>query len=114
MSGFELPLLSFLAVSVASVLARMVFLHARIARRARELESELARRREVEVELEGTYRDLQRRFVERTQALEERNEELTRPALRAGNREPAAEASGRRRRAHRHCEPPSLRSGARA
>ena len=88
MSGFELALLSLLAAAVAGVLARVVFLHARIARRARELESELVRRREVEIELEGTYRDLQRRFVERTQALEERNEELTRLrfALETANR----------------------------
>jgi diguanylate cyclase (GGDEF)-like protein len=88
MSGFELALLSLLAAAVAGVLARVVFLQLRIARRARELESELARRREVEVELESTYRDLQRRFVERTQALEERNEELTRLrfALETANR----------------------------
>jgi diguanylate cyclase len=88
MSGFELALLCLLAVAVAGVLARVVFLHARIGRRALELESELARRREIEVELEGTYRDLQRRFVERTQALEERNEELTRLrfALETANR----------------------------
>ncbi|HEX4972046.1 MAG TPA: GGDEF domain-containing protein [Steroidobacteraceae bacterium] len=88
MSGFELALLSLLAAAVAGVLARIVFLHARIARRARALESELARRREVEIELEGTYRDLQRRFVERTRALEERNEELTRLrfALETANR----------------------------
>jgi diguanylate cyclase len=88
MSGFELALLCLLTAAVAGVLARVVFLHARIARRARALESELARRREVEIELEGTNRDLQRRFVERTRALEERNEELTRLrfALETANR----------------------------
>jgi len=88
MSGLGLTLLSLLAAAVAGALARVVFLHVQIARRARELESELARRREVEIELEGTYRDLQRRFVERTQALEVRNEELTRLrfALETANR----------------------------
>lgn len=88
MSGFGIALFFLLAAAVGGALARVLFLHARIARRTRELESELTRRREVETELNDVYRDLQRRFVERTQALETRNEELTRLrfALETANR----------------------------
>ena len=88
MSGFELAIVSLLAATVAGVLARVLFLHARVARRTRELEIELARRRDVETELDAAYRDLQRRFAARTHALEARNEELTRLrfALETANR----------------------------
>jgi diguanylate cyclase (GGDEF)-like protein len=88
MSGLELAILSLLAATTAGVLVRVLFLHARAARRARELESELARRHDVETELDRTYRDLQRRFAARTHALEARNEELTRLrfALETANR----------------------------
>lgn len=88
MSDFELAILSLLAATVAGALVCVLFLHARVARRARELESELARRRDVETELDGVYRDLQRRFAKRTHALEARNEELTRLrfALETANR----------------------------
>jgi diguanylate cyclase (GGDEF)-like protein len=88
MSGFELAIVSLLAATVAGVLARVLFLHARVARRTRELEIELARRRDVETELDAAYRDLQRRFAVRTHALEARNEELTRLrfALETANR----------------------------
>ena len=88
MSGLELATLALLAAAVAGALVRILVLHARIARRARELESELDRRRDVETELAGAYRDLQRRFARRTQALEARNEELTRLrfALETANR----------------------------
>ena len=41
MSGIELTFLSLLGAAVVGVLARVVLLHLRIARRARELESEL-------------------------------------------------------------------------
>ena len=88
MSGFELAIVSLLAATVAGVLARVLFLHARVARRTRELEIELARRRDVETELDAAYRDLQHRFAVRTHALEARNEELTRLrfALETANR----------------------------
>ena len=88
MSGFELAIVAVLAAAVAGAVARILILHARIARRARELEIELDRRRNVESELEGVHRDLQRRFVKRTQMLEARNEELTRLrfALETANR----------------------------
>lgn len=86
--GIEPAILLLLAAAVAATLVRVLVLHARIARRARELESELARRRGVETEIEGVHQDLQRRFVERTHALEARNEELTRLrfALETANR----------------------------
>jgi diguanylate cyclase (GGDEF)-like protein len=88
MSGLELVVLALLAAAVAAALARVLFLHARIARRARDLESELAQRRDVEADLHVVYRDLQRRFAERTRALQTRNEELTRLrfALETANR----------------------------
>ncbi|MGH8238401.1 MAG: GGDEF domain-containing protein [Steroidobacteraceae bacterium] len=88
MSGLELATLALLAAAVAGALVRVLVLHTRIARRARELENELNRRRDVETELAGAYRDLQRRFSRRTQALEARNEELTRLrfALETANR----------------------------
>jgi diguanylate cyclase (GGDEF)-like protein len=88
MSGLELAILSLLAAAVAAALVRVVVLHGRITRRVRELQSELESRRNVETQLEGTYQDLQRRFVERTQALQARNDELTRLrfALETANR----------------------------
>ncbi len=88
MSGFELTIFFLLAAAVAGALVRVLLLHARIARRARELESELAHRRTAEAELADVYQDLQRRFVERTHALQARNEELTRLrfALETANR----------------------------
>lgn len=78
MSGLELAVLSLLLAAVAGVLVRVLVLHARVARRTSELERELTRRRVVETELDAVHRDLQRRFAERTRALEARNEELTR------------------------------------
>jgi hypothetical protein len=53
MSGIELTFLSLLGAAIAGALVRVALLHVRIARRARELESELQRRRTVEAELEG-------------------------------------------------------------
>jgi diguanylate cyclase (GGDEF)-like protein len=88
MSGIELTFLSLLSAAVAGALVRVTVLHVRIARRTRELESELQRQRTVETELEGAYQDLHRRLVERTQTLEAHNEELTRLrfALETANR----------------------------
>ena len=67
-----------LAMTVIVALARTLVLHARIARRTRELEQELLHRRRIETELERIRDDLENRVRERTQALEARNEELTR------------------------------------
>lgn len=87
-SYLPLAVVILLAVAVVGTVVRTLFLHNRIARRARELESELLRRRDVEAELEKIHQDLQRRFYERTQALQARNEELTRLrfALETANR----------------------------
>src|SRR5262245_47395745 len=67
-----------LALAVVAALARTLVLHARIARRTRELEQELLHRRRIEGELERIRDDLENRVRERTQALEARNEELSR------------------------------------
>ncbi len=84
----QLAILALLVAAVAGALARILILHTRIARRARDLETELERRHKVETELEGVHRDLRRRFARRTQLLEARNEELTRLrfALETANR----------------------------
>lgn len=66
------------ALVLAAALARTLALHARLARRTRELEQELAGRRRVEAELEAIRADLEKRVRERTAALEGRNEELQR------------------------------------
>lgn len=80
-------LVSALAITVIAALARTLVLHARIAKRTRELEHELVRRRRVETELEGIRDDLEKRVRERTQALEARNIELSqlRLALETAN-----------------------------
>jgi diguanylate cyclase (GGDEF)-like protein len=87
-SYLQLAVVALLALAVVGTVVRTLFLHNRIAHRARELESELLRRRDVEAELETIHEDLQRRFQERTQALLARNEELTRLrfALETANR----------------------------
>ena len=77
----SIAVVAVLAITVVAALARTLVLHARIARRTRELESELVHRREVEAELGKIRDDLERRVRERTQALEARNEELTRLRL---------------------------------
>src|SRR5262245_40102865 len=73
--------IAVLAIVAVAALARTLVLHARLARRTRELESELAHRRDVEAELGQIRDDLERRVRERTQALEARNEELSRLRL---------------------------------
>jgi diguanylate cyclase len=70
-----------LAATVVAALARTLFLHARIARRTRELETELLHRRRVETELEAIRDELERRVRERTRSLELRNQELSRLRL---------------------------------
>ena len=72
-----------IALAAASVIAlvRTMVLHRHIARRTRELETELASRRRIEAELEATRADLEVRAQQRTQALVARNEELSRLRL---------------------------------
>jgi diguanylate cyclase len=70
-----------LAITVIAALARALVLHARLARRTRELELELEHRQRAEAELQGIRDDLENRVRERTQALEARNEELSRLRL---------------------------------
>jgi diguanylate cyclase (GGDEF)-like protein len=84
-SGFEfatsylsIGVVAALAVTVIAALARALVLHARLARRTRELERELEQRHRAEAELQGIRDGLEQRVRERTQALEVRNEELTR------------------------------------
>lgn len=81
-------MLPFLIAATAIALACVVLLNVRIARRVRELEAQLARRRSVETELAEVNQDLRHRFIERMQTLEARNEELTRSrfALETANR----------------------------
>jgi diguanylate cyclase len=73
--------LALLMLAVIAALARAVWLHQRIAARTRELELELTQRRRVEAELEGVRAQLEHRVIERTAALEARNEELSRLRL---------------------------------
>lgn len=80
-SLWSFGVIAILAIMVIAALARTLVLHARIAKRTRELEHELLHRRQVETELEKIRDDLERRVRERTQALEARNEELTRLRL---------------------------------
>jgi diguanylate cyclase (GGDEF)-like protein len=70
-----------LALLVVAALARTAVLHRRISSRTQELESELARRRTAETELERVRSDLEDRVRRRTHALEQRNEELSRLRL---------------------------------
>jgi len=86
-SEWSIALCVVLAIAVVATLVRTLILHARIARRTRELEQELALRRHVEDELEAIRDDLENRVRERTQALEARNAELTqlRLALETAN-----------------------------
>lgn len=87
-SGFEfatssvsIGVVAALAITVIAALARALVLHARLARRTRELERELEHRQRAEAELQGIRDDLENRVRERTQALEARNEELSRLRL---------------------------------
>jgi diguanylate cyclase (GGDEF)-like protein len=80
-SYWSLGVLIALGATVVAALARTLFLHARIARRTSELETELLHRRRIETELEAIRDELERRVRERTHALEVRNEELSRLRL---------------------------------
>src|SRR4051812_33167826 len=70
--------LALLILAVLAALARALWLHARIAARTRDLETELMQRRRVEAELEAIRADLENRVRERTATLETRNAELCR------------------------------------
>ena len=80
-STLSIGIVLALAATVFAALARTLFLHARIARRTLELETELNHRRRIETELEAIRDELEKRVRERTQALEQRNEELSRLRL---------------------------------
>jgi diguanylate cyclase len=86
-TAWSAEIVSALALTVLAALARMLILQARIARRTKELEHELALRRHVEGELEAAHDELENRVRERTHSLEVRNAELTqlRVALEAAN-----------------------------
>lgn len=80
-SSVSIGVVAALAVTVIAALARALVLHARLARRTCELERELEHRQRAEAELQGVRGDLENRVRERTQALEARNEELSRLRL---------------------------------
>lgn len=77
-SYLSIGVVAALALTVIAALSRAWVLHARLARRTRELEMELAQRLRAEAELQGIRGDLENRVRERTHALEARNEELSR------------------------------------
>src|SRR3954469_23135082 len=56
-SALEFSIRALLVAAIVGTVARILMLHARIARRARELESELDHRGKIEAELEGAHRD---------------------------------------------------------
>jgi diguanylate cyclase (GGDEF)-like protein len=80
-SYVSIGVVAALALTVIAALARALVLHTRLARRTRELERELEHRQRAEAELQGIRGDLENRVRERTQALEARNEELSRLRL---------------------------------
>jgi len=87
-SYLSIGVVTALALTVIAALARTMVLHARLARRTRELELELAQRQRAETEVQAIRDDLENRVRERTHALAARNEELSRLriALEAANR----------------------------
>ena len=101
-SGFEfatsylsIGVVAALAVTVIAALARTLVLHARLARRTRELERELEQRHRAEAELEGIRDGLEQRVRERTQALEVAQRRTQPAAAGAGNRQSATQTTGR-------------------
>lgn len=87
-SYLSIGVVAALALTAIAALVRTLYLHARLARRTRELEIELEQRQRAEAELQTTRDDLENRVRERTRALEARNEELgrVRLALETANR----------------------------
>ena len=79
---FELAT-SYLLIGVVTALAVLVIaaLARTLARRTRELDNERAERQRTQAELQAIHVDLENRVRERTQALETRNEELSRLRL---------------------------------
>jgi PleD family two-component response regulator len=77
-SNLSIGVVTALAVTVIAALARVLVLHARLARRTRQLEIQLGRRQRAEIELQGIRDDLENRVRERTRALQRRNEDLSR------------------------------------
>lgn len=72
----------WIAVTALALVAIVGIVHlwrtnARIARRTAVLETELLERRRIEAQLESVQRELEERVRQRTQALADRNEELT-------------------------------------
>ena len=80
-SWWSVGVVGALAITVFAAVARSLILHSRAARRTRELEAELARRRRIEAELEAAREELEIRVRERTAALEARNAQLSRLKL---------------------------------
>jgi len=87
-SYLSIGVVAALALTVIAALARALVLHARLARRTRQLELELAQRQRAEAELQAIRGDLENRVRERTHDLAARNEELSRlrVALETANR----------------------------
>jgi diguanylate cyclase (GGDEF)-like protein len=92
-SYLSIGVVTALAFMVIAALARVVVLHTRLSRRARELDTEVARRLRAEAELHSIRDDLESRakqctHAERTHTLEARIEELgrVRLALETANR----------------------------
>lgn len=79
--NLSIGVVAALAGTAIAALIRTLVLHARLARRTRELEAELANRQRVEGELQGIRDELENRVRNRTHALEARNEELSRVRL---------------------------------
>jgi len=71
-SNLSIGVVTALAVTVIAALARVLVLHARLARRTRQLEIQLGRRQRAEIELQGIRDDLENRVRERTRALQRR------------------------------------------
>jgi diguanylate cyclase len=68
-------------IALAALAFRNAVLHRRVVRRTLELEAELAHRKNIEQELERVRAELEERVRRRTQALEQRNDELSRLRL---------------------------------
>lgn len=77
-SFFSLGLVAVVVLFAMAALARTIVLQRRIDAQARELERESRNRQNTEAELERVRAELETRVRRRTQALEQRNDELSR------------------------------------
>lgn len=77
-SSFSLGLVAVVVLFAMAALARTIVLQRRIDAQARELERESRNRQNTEAELERVRAELETRVRRRTQALEQRNDELSR------------------------------------